>query len=121
MTAAEFKARFPQFTSETDARVLAVIALAAPYFDVTRWGAFYTDGLANWVAHTIVVDNSEATQSTSVVDADDATTETFGPITTARHTELVMAAAKDPYLRTTYGRRYAQLRRLAGMGGVMVR
>lgn len=121
MTAAEFKALFPQFTSETDARVLVFIGLAAPYFDVSRWGDFYTDGLANWVAHSIVVANAEALQATDEVDADDATTETFGPISTTRSSEAAMASAKDPYLRTSYGRRYAYLRRLVGMGGVIAR
>lgn len=120
MTPSEFKALFPQFTSETDARVQIFIDLAAPYFDVTRWGDFYSEGIANWVAHSIVVANAEATASTSVIDADDATTETFGRISTQRSPDLAKMAAKDPFLRTTYGKRYAYLRRMVGMGGAVV-
>ncbi len=120
MTAAEFKVLFPGFALETDARVTAVIALAAPYFDVTRWGTFYSDGLGNWVAHRIVVDNAEAAQSTSLVDAGDATAETFGRISTTRSPELAKMEAVDPYMRTTYGRRYRHLCRLVGLGGVVV-
>ena len=120
MTASEFKALFPQFTSESDARVLIFMGLAAPHFDVTRWGDFYSEGLANWVAHSIVVANAEATASTSVIDADDATTETFSRISTTRSPELAKMSATDPFMRTTYGRRYAYLRRMVGLGGVVV-
>lgn len=120
MTPSEFKALFPQFTAETDARVQIFIDLAEPYFAVTRWGDFYSEGIANWVAHSIVVANAEATASTSVIDADDATSETFGRISTTRSPELAKMTAENPYLRTTYGKRYAYLRKLVGMGGAVV-
>ena len=120
MTAAEFKALFPQFTSETDDRVNTVIGLASPFFDVDRWGAFYPEGIANWVAHRIVVDNAEQAAPTDMVDPMDNVTESIGRSTSGRNPQTVSDEAYDPMLRTTYGRRYAYLRGLVGMGGLAV-
>jgi hypothetical protein len=121
VTPSEFKIRFPQFTSETDERVQLFITDAAPFFDVSRWGDFYAEGIANFVAHNLVVANSEEDAPTDEVDGGVATTETFGRISTTRSSTSADAVAKDPVLSTRYGRRYAYLRRLVGMGGIMVR
>lgn len=120
MDASEFKALFTQFASETDERVESFIDLAAPYFDVSRWGDFYSEGIANWVAHSIVVSNAEAAASTSVVDADDFISDSAGGASTTRSGQMIADEARDPFLRTSYGRRYCYLRRLVGMGGVVV-
>jgi hypothetical protein len=122
VTASEFKAWFPggQFALLDDPTVETFLTRATPHFNVTRWGAWYNEGLANWVAHSIIVDRAEASLSIDDIDSDDATSERFAGISTSRHADIVLASAKDPYLRTTYGRRYAYLRKLAGLGGAVV-
>ena len=122
MTAAEFKAWFPggQFSVVDDSVVTTFLTRATPWFNVARWGNWYPEGLANFVAHSIVVDRAEASQSIDEIDSDDSTSERFAGISTARHADIVMASAKEPLMRTTYGRRYAALRRLVGLGGAVV-
>lgn len=122
MTATEFKAWFVggQFNSVSDVTVALYLTRAEPWFNVTRWGNWYNEGIANWVAHSIVIDRAEATQSIDEVDADDAVSDTFGPISTTRNPGDASAKMRDPYLRTSYGQRYAYLRSLVGMGGAVV-
>jgi hypothetical protein len=45
MTAAEFRARYPEFTSASDALVLAALAEAEAAVTESVWGALYTEGL----------------------------------------------------------------------------
>ena len=122
MTPAEFKAWFPagQFVVLDDSEIQPYLTRATPYFAVSRWGNWLDEGIANWVAHSIIVDRSEAARGIDEIDSDDATAERFAGISTARHADIVMASVKDPFLRTTYGRRYVYLRRLVGMGGAVV-
>ena len=119
MTLAEFKAWFPggQFAAVTE--ISGYLTRATPHFNVDRWGGWYAEGLANWVAHSIVVDRAEATQSIDEVDADDGIVDSIGPITSRRSSENVELMAKNPYMRTTYGRRYRYLARMVGMGGAV--
>jgi hypothetical protein len=120
VTPSEFKAIFPQFTAETTERVQAFLDLAVPYFNVERWGDFYSEGLANFVAHSIVVGNYEAAQSTSIANANDVSSKTVGALSVSRDGTLLNWQAKDPFMRTTYGQRYAYLRRKIGLGGFAV-
>jgi hypothetical protein len=122
VTAAEFQAWFigGQFSTLNDSVIEGYLARATPYFAVTRWGAWLPEGIANWVAHSIIVDRAEAAGSIDEIDSDDATSERFAGISTSRHADIVMASVKDPFLRTTYGRRYAYLRRMVGLGGAVV-
>ena len=114
MTAAQFKAAFPDplFAAVTDDQINALTALAAPYFDVNRWGSYYFDGLGNWIAHRL------ATQAGGQLGADSTTTsQSVGAVSFSVDASL---AAKDPYMATRYGQQYAQLRRKVGMGGLIV-
>lgn len=120
MTPSEFKAFFPQFTLETTERVQSFLDLAVPYFNVPRWGDFYSEGLANFVAHSIVIANFEATQSTSQTNANDVTEKHVGPVGMSRDSALLNLQAKVPFMRTTYGQRYMYLRRKIGLGGFAV-
>ena len=123
MTPAQFKALFTQFAAEDDDRVQGFLDLAAPYFNVERWGAFYTEGLANLVAHSIVTANAEQAAFAAApnqLQAGDVVGKTVGAVSVTRDGQLLNKQAADPFLRTTYGQRYVYLRRKAGMGGIAV-
>jgi len=122
VTAAEFKAWFVggQFNVVDNSVIETYLTRATPYFAVTRWGNWYTEGLANFVAHYIVIDRAEASQSIDEIDTDDSTLDSIGPIESRRDEKNVEMMAKDPIMRTEYGRRYAYLRRLVGAGGAVV-
>jgi hypothetical protein len=120
MTAAEFKSRFPAFASEPNARVDSYFARAVPYFDVERWGGFYSDGVAGWVAHNIVLDNAAERDSTTDPDTGDVTEKHVGPVGMSRDSQLMNKQADNPYYSTKYGQRYLRLARLVGAGGTAV-
>ena len=123
MTPAEFKVLFPQFVAEDEDRIQVFLDLAVPYFNEDRWGAFYTEGLANLVAHSIVTANAEQAAFAAApnqLQAGDVSSKSVGSVSVGRDGTLLNKQAADPFLRTTYGQRYAYLRRKAGMGGIAV-
>lgn len=112
MTATQLKSLFPPLTSFSDADVTAKIALAAPHFNVSRWGDFYAEGLANWVCHWLVVDDLP-------LAADDGAeiSEGVGDTSFSLNAQVVFEQAHDAMLRTRYGQRYRELADMVGMGG----
>lgn len=116
MTAAEFKAIFPAFVSTNDDTVSAAIALAAPWFNVDRWGGFYSEGLANWVAHNLTV--NAPGYAAANAGAGDATDKQVGSVRISRGETLLKAQMGDPFMRTAYGQRYRYLAGLVGIGAV---
>lgn len=122
MTTAEFLAWFPdgRFDEVDEDVISAFLTRATPYFNVTRWGTWYNEGVANWVAHSIIVDRAESAESIDEIDSDDSVADSIGPISSSRHPANVAAMARDPFMRTNYGRRYCYLKRLVGMGGAVV-
>jgi hypothetical protein len=113
VTPSEFKAAFPAFTNTPDPTVQRHITAAAPYFDVDRWGDFYSDGIGNFVAHKIAMENAAAAN----VGAGDATLKHVGSVIVQRDGKNVGMQMRDPWLRTIYGQEYRRLSRLIGMGG----
>ena len=126
MTPSEFQAWFPygEFSSLEDAFVQGFIDRAAPAFNITRWGAWYSEGLANYVAHSIVA--SKARSATTIDDpvvdlSGNVQSKAKGPVKVSYDPELLRLAAKDTFRLTPYGRRYCELRKLAGLGGMVMR
>ena len=95
MTASQLKAIVPALEAVSDAIVDAQILMSDAYFDVTRWGDFYAEGLACWVAHNLTVG--------SVSDA-----------------TMLKQIPANPYVRTVWGQRYLFLVDQIGMGGMVV-
>lgn len=121
MTPSEFRSKFPsgEFDDTTalpDETVQDYLDLATPYFNVSRWGNWYSEGLANHVAHRIVVDQARKARGLKV-DTGAVTGKTVGRVSIQYDGALLMKQAKDTWLTTDYGRRYAELRDLVGKGG----
>ena len=119
MTPSEFLSDpdFSAFSAEEPDTIAKWMVKAAPFFDVARWGAFYSEGLGNWVAHRIVLSNQRATMPTNRADSGNMISKTVGPVSASYDSLLINAQAKDPYMRTSYGQEFCRLRRLVGMGG----
>jgi hypothetical protein len=125
MTPSEFKASFPdgEFSSLADNYVQVFLTAAVPFFDVSRWGAFYSEGLACYVANSIVVSKARAAMMTAnpgAMDAGDVTSQSVGDVSFSQDGRLLARQMADVSQRTQYGQRYAQLRRLIGAGGTAV-
>ena len=117
MTPAAFRALFPAFVDATDDEINAALALAPPYFNVARWGGFYTEGLGNFVAHKIVVGRSDSTD----LVANDLTAEDRPTIKFTRDPKLLQGQADDEFERTKFGQRYRQMsRKYVGVGALVV-
>lgn len=121
MTPAEFKIIFPTFDGEDNARVQYALDSAAPFFDVARWDDLYTQGLANYAAHTLTMTVVAAVSVGGVAAVSDvATVKKVGDVSVSKSEIMLDKQAKNPFLRTLYGQEYQRLARLVGMGAVAV-
>lgn len=121
MTPSEFKTQFPEFASETDARVQLFIDRAAPHFDVDRWGDLYADGIAYWVAHELALANAQTAQGGGVqAMINDTLTKKVGDVQITKDTGLLAKQADNPFFRTLYGQKYLYLSKQVGIGALSV-
>lgn len=121
MTPAEFKLIFPTFEGEADVRVQYALDSAAPFLDASRWDDLYTQGLANYAAHTLTMTAVAAVAVSGVVGVSDtANMKKVGDVSIGRSDALLEKQAKNPLYRTLYGQEYLRLARLVGMGAVAV-
>ena len=107
---------FPAFTDATDTEINSANALSTPWFDVCRWGTFYSEGLGNFIAHQVVTGRADK----MTVNANDIVTHHTEHLITARSQKQVELQAKDPFQRTTFGQRFRYLARRVGIGMVAV-
>jgi len=121
MTPSEFKTQFPEFATETDARVQIFIDRAMPHFDVERWDDLYQDGVAYYVAHEMTLSNVQTAQGGSVQAlTNDNTTKRVGDVQVTKDAGLLAKQSDNPFYRTLYGQKYLYLRRQVGIGALSV-
>lgn len=120
MTPSEFKARFPEFASESDARVQLFITDADPMFDVARWDSFYSLGVANYCAHFLTVANAQAAAGAAGRMLDTSTQKKVGDLSVSKSEAALLAKLKDPFMATPYGIEYRRLARIVGLGALAV-
>lgn len=118
-TAAEIKARYPALVTIPDATVDVAIGDAVPWFDVCRWGAFYAQGFAAFVAHMLTVDKANAAGGASGA-AGPVSSKAVGDVSVSYATPTDVTTGDAYYMRTGYGQRYLVLRRMVGTGAVAV-
>jgi hypothetical protein len=120
VTPSEFQNAFPD--GEFDMLELPYIQKfldkAATHFNVARWGQKYSDGLANFVAHKIVMSQSRAAKGI-VVDGGNVSEKHVGPVGMSLDSAILGKQVEDPFLLTSYGREYAALRDRVGLGGAV--
>lgn len=120
MTPTYFKTIYPEFATVADERVQIFIDGADGYFDQGRWDSFYTQGLGALVAHDLALATPELKLAGIVGASDGKTSKKVGPVQVTYAAELVVAAASNPYMRSVYGQKYLELRRLVGGGAIAV-
>ena len=92
---------------------------AKPFLDVARWDDLYTQGLANYAAHTLTMTAVAAVAVGGVAGVSDtAITKKVGDVSVGRSEMLLQQQLKDPLMRTLYGQEYRRLARLVGMGAI---
>jgi Protein of unknown function (DUF4054) len=121
MTPSDFKIQFPEFAGEADARVQLFIDKADPHFDAERWRTMYSDGVANFVAHSLALANAQSAQGGSVAAmTNDNLNKKVGDVQVTKDTGLLNKQADNPFYRTLYGQQYLYLRKQVGMGALSV-
>ncbi len=124
MNASDVKAILPELSSVDDGVVQQHITAADPFFEPAVWGGFYVRGLANFVAHSIVMElvrKGWKGLTQAATDAKGVTSKAVsGAVSWGISDSVLQLQMKDPIYRTTYGQEYAYLRDLVGMGGVVV-
>lgn len=126
MTPAEFQDWFPrgEFISLAPDFVQKFIDRAAPAFNVARWGAWYAEGFASYVAHQIVCDAARGAKSIDDPIGDlgaNIISKSKGPVSVSYDPALLRMSATDSLMLTPYGRRYRELAKLVGLGGFVAR
>jgi len=120
VTPADFMSAFPAFRDEQVPTIQRHLDAAAPFFDVDRWGAFYARGLGYFVAHSMVVEKAAGESKNETTTKGDVVSEEVGGMVWSRSADMLKAASRDPFLRTTYGQEYRRIARLVGLGGAVV-
>jgi len=118
MTKAEFLVLYPKFTPLT-ALVDAALAEAAMFVG-ERWAEKKDLGLGLYTAHKLVWDAVTGDEPLAAFDADLITTKAVGRASLTRSAELLKLAWDESFNYTKYGRRYLELRRIAGAGALAV-
>lgn len=118
-TSSEIKQRYPAFASVPDATIQMAVGDALPWFDEIRWGDFYAQGVAAFVAHMLAQDQASA-KSSSAGSAGPVAMKKVGDVQVQYAIPTFSKATDSFYASTPYGQRYLQLRRLVGLGAVAV-
>jgi len=102
----------------TDEYIQSFLTLAAPMFNVSRWGALYSEGVAMYVADRIQTSKArKANGGISQVDTGALTEKHVGPVGGSFDSAILAMQVKDTLMGTAYGRRYCELRDMVGLGG----
>ncbi len=120
MTPAEFRAVLPAFASTTlwpDPDVQAALTSSATYIGVTEWDTFYSEAVANWVADRLVTDKTNLDPMASRSGME--TLKMVGREMVQRDGRNIAMTMANPYLLTSYGRRYVYLQGLV-FGGTTI-
>ena len=91
-----------------------IAGAAVPFFDVGRWGTWYSEGLACYVAHAIVVSKARAARTINQIDRGATTEKHVGAVGTSFDSQILNKQLSDTFLLTDYGRRYCELRDMVG-------
>lgn len=121
MTPSMFKALFPEFASDSDATVQAFIDLSAPYFNAERWGDFLNEGIACFIAHRMALAAQTVSDTSHKGSASlPLVRRKVGDVEAQMSESVLLKSVDNPYLSTSYGRRYWQLVQLIGTGMMVV-
>lgn len=127
VTAASFRADFPEFASTTtypDAMVSVWLAAAGNLLDAARWGALLDLGTELFIAHNLVLgarDQKAATNGgTGGAASGVMSSKSVDKVSVSYDTGAGTIEGAGAWNLTTYGVRYLQLARLVGAGGLQI-
>ncbi len=118
ITPAEIKSRFLSLNSVEDAHLQVLIEDTRPFFDIHRWGSFYSRAACLLVAHFWTMQQKVDKGETSPVHQITARKAGEVQLNYASPSPLEM---QDAWLAaTSYGQQYLSLRKQVGFGALVV-
>lgn len=118
ITPAEFKIRFPEFSSEDDTRIQLFIDDSVVILNEPYWGTKFDMGLSYYTAHLLVIGTktaagSSGSQGSVTSRSVDGTSVSYGNSSTGD-------TADDFLASTAYGQRYLALRKTLGVPAYVI-
>lgn len=127
MTGDEFRARLPEFTSlviYSDDAVTFWLGLAEQNVSAERWGQNYELGILYYTAHHLVLEARNGASATTGAAPGGVTgpiaSKSVGSVAVSYASSTVTKEGDGAWNLTSYGVRYRQLVRIAGMGGIQL-
>jgi len=121
MDVATFRTNFPEFTDATvytDGIVNFWLIVATSILNQKRWGALYDLGIQLFVAHNIVIQAKDQANPGQAVNL--KTSKGVADVSVGMDTNSTTVQDAGNWNLTTYGTRFAQFSKIAGMGGAQV-
>ena len=118
VTPTEFKARYTEFASTSDARCQVYLDDAAGEMNEGRWGDLYDRGQAALAAHLLsVADQNAASGGSGAALGGQVASRTVGSVSVSFSNGVVSGgSAENFFLSTSYGAEYWRLSLKVGMG-----
>lgn len=116
MTAADFKTRFPEFSTVDDTRIELFIADAILEMSAAAWGTLYEKGQAYLTAHLL-------TMATSTESGNSGTLNALASHSVEGVSESFAVPSSDgsnTYQATAYGQEYYRLVKIISIGNVSI-
>jgi hypothetical protein len=135
VTVADFRARFPEFASNSDDQITVALADAKPWNGYSAWGTSYSQGVCTLAAHLLAVGNQRATRTSSDGTSRPATgiiqtvaERRAGALLTRYNTAGSAGSGTgsgggstpDFLALTSYGQQWYGMARIKGMGAVAI-
>lgn len=105
----------PAFDDVKDGPIQKQLDLAVSKFNVARWGADYTEGLACFVAHGLKWNELAAKNPTG----GDGLSKTIGRMSVTKDSRILLMQMQNYFNTTMYGRRYMFLVGKVGQGAIV--
>lgn len=119
MTPAEFKIRFPEFTTLTDLKVQAAIDEAVLEVSAEKWSTWYNRGLGYLAAHILKLRTTIEGGDGGLDGLSPVASKTVGDVSVSFAAGAFLATDADGFNATPYGREFFRLRKLISFGGIV--
>lgn len=127
MTIAEFRAKFPEFASDTtypDESVQFYLDLADTLLSITAWRGLREFGIALYTAHNLALDRQSFLSSQAGgapgVNLGILSSKAVGAVSASYDNTAGMDELAASWNLTSYGKRIWNLIRIVGMGGTQL-
>ena len=124
MTEAEFRTAYPAFANTPLSAVSYWLGVAPKFVDASRWGDLAELGVGLFAAHWLALSTMDANAAAGGNVAGGAVgllaSKSVGGVSFAYDTNSVVNADAGMWNQTSYGRRYWQLSRMFGGGGIQL-